>query len=372
MRVLLKIQKSDPPKLDQPSKWSRDFNDFISKCLIKDPSQRPTAEDLLKCPFINCTLDCKPLRDLLLEYRAEVVEEELVDDEAETKSLITLPALVVKLANALVVLSSTAEDGEIEVRISEHRASQLPLDLGTGEDDSTSLKSDTDVKMPDAVPPPSRKDLPDGLKREGDKEVEGVEERKKARKEEEKPALAPGDKGPAHRKPEALEKRISREKGPAPPPPALPKTEERPHQESTTSIAPEQQPQTFLQGSPIKAKDISPEPPLAKEDPRPPVELASSVVEPSSLTVSPLQTPLTVSDPSVSNTDNRKLNLVTPLVDNPPDDDDSLPPLDVVVIAAELNGMTKLMENHEIKNIGGVGRVSPNNILAEYGSVTIS
>ncbi|CAG2062591.1 unnamed protein product, partial [Timema podura] len=86
MRVLLKIQKSDPPKLDQPSKWSRDFNDFISKCLIKDPSQRPTAEDLLKCPFINCTLDCKPLRDLLLEYRAEVVEEELVDDEAEVSS----------------------------------------------------------------------------------------------------------------------------------------------------------------------------------------------------------------------------------------------------------------------------------------------
>nr|CAD7571689.1 unnamed protein product [Timema californicum] len=297
MRVLLKIQKSDPPKLDQPSKWSRDFNDFISKCLIKDPSQRPTAEDLLKCPFINCTLDCKPLRDLLLEYRAEVVEEELVDDEAE-----------------------------------EHRASQLPLDLGTGEDDSTSLKSDTDVKMPDAVPPPSRKDLPDGLKREGDKEVEGVEERKKARKEEEKPALAPGDKGPVQRKPEALEKRISREKGPAPPPPALPKTEERPHQEGTTSIATEQ-PQAFPQVSPIKV-DIFPEPPLAKEDPQPPVELAGSVVEPSSPTVSPLQTPLTVSDPSVSNTDNRKLNLVTPLVDNLPDDDDSPPPLDVVVIAA--------------------------------------
>lgn len=48
MRVLLKIQKSDPPKLDQPSKWSKDFNDFIAKALIKDPSQRPTADDLLK------------------------------------------------------------------------------------------------------------------------------------------------------------------------------------------------------------------------------------------------------------------------------------------------------------------------------------
>lgn len=35
MRVLLKIQKSEPPKLDQPSRWSKDFNEFLSKALIK-------------------------------------------------------------------------------------------------------------------------------------------------------------------------------------------------------------------------------------------------------------------------------------------------------------------------------------------------
>lgn len=35
MRVLLKIQKSEPPKLDQPSRWSKDFNDFLAKALIK-------------------------------------------------------------------------------------------------------------------------------------------------------------------------------------------------------------------------------------------------------------------------------------------------------------------------------------------------
>ena len=48
MRVLLKIQKSDPPSLDRPSKWSREFNDFVKMCLIKDPQQRPRAEELLK------------------------------------------------------------------------------------------------------------------------------------------------------------------------------------------------------------------------------------------------------------------------------------------------------------------------------------
>ncbi len=48
MRVLLKIQKSEPPKLDRPSKWSKDFNDFVRLSLIKDPNQRPGAEELLK------------------------------------------------------------------------------------------------------------------------------------------------------------------------------------------------------------------------------------------------------------------------------------------------------------------------------------
>ncbi|XP_011204222.2 serine/threonine-protein kinase 10 isoform X1 [Bactrocera dorsalis] len=82
MRVLLKIQKSDPPTLDQPSKWSKEFVDFLKKALVKDPQQRPPTDILLQHKFINCELDAKPIKDLLLEYKAEVVEE-VVDDDAE-------------------------------------------------------------------------------------------------------------------------------------------------------------------------------------------------------------------------------------------------------------------------------------------------
>lgn len=82
MRVLLKIQKSHPPALEQPSRWSKPFNDFISQCLVKDPNQRPTADELLKHPFVSSSnVSCKPLRDLILEYKAEVVEEVVVDEE---------------------------------------------------------------------------------------------------------------------------------------------------------------------------------------------------------------------------------------------------------------------------------------------------
>ncbi|XP_050743071.1 serine/threonine-protein kinase 10 isoform X1 [Drosophila biarmipes] len=82
MRVLLKIQKSEPPKLEQPSRWSKEFNDFLKKSLVKDPQVRPTTDVLMQHGFINRNLDSKPIKDLLLEYKAEVVEE-VVDDETE-------------------------------------------------------------------------------------------------------------------------------------------------------------------------------------------------------------------------------------------------------------------------------------------------
>ena len=41
MRVLLMIQKSDPPGLDWLSKWGRQLNDFLKCGLIKDPLLLP-------------------------------------------------------------------------------------------------------------------------------------------------------------------------------------------------------------------------------------------------------------------------------------------------------------------------------------------
>ncbi len=47
-RVLMKIRKSEPPKLRESHKWSKHFNDFVTKCLDKNPDTRPSARDLLK------------------------------------------------------------------------------------------------------------------------------------------------------------------------------------------------------------------------------------------------------------------------------------------------------------------------------------
>jgi len=53
MRAIFMIPSRPPPKATEPDKWSKEFNDFIAQCLIKNPEQRPTAADLLKHPFIG-------------------------------------------------------------------------------------------------------------------------------------------------------------------------------------------------------------------------------------------------------------------------------------------------------------------------------
>ncbi|CAH1131586.1 unnamed protein product [Ceutorhynchus assimilis] len=183
MRVLLKIQKSDPPKLEQPSKWSKEFNDFVTKALTKDPIKRPNCDDLLKHVFINRTLDDKPLRDLLLEYKAEVVEEELTDDDPE-----------------------------------DNRTSRVRLDI---EEDSASIQSN-EVDRKESSSPSSDKDdkkaptpVPSSVPAE--KKIPATD-----KKEDTAVRRSSHDKGPAPPPPQLQTQHSQdKEKGPAPSPPAV-------------------------------------------------------------------------------------------------------------------------------------------------------
>uniref|UniRef100_A0A8C9VDL0 non-specific serine/threonine protein kinase n=1 Tax=Scleropages formosus TaxID=113540 RepID=A0A8C9VDL0_SCLFO len=75
MRVLLKIAKSEPPTLMQPSRWSPEFNDFLRKALDKNVDNRCSSAQLLQHSFVTSVSDNKPLRELVAEAKAEVTEE---------------------------------------------------------------------------------------------------------------------------------------------------------------------------------------------------------------------------------------------------------------------------------------------------------
>uniref|UniRef100_A0A1I7RLT9 Protein kinase domain-containing protein n=1 Tax=Bursaphelenchus xylophilus TaxID=6326 RepID=A0A1I7RLT9_BURXY len=81
MRVVIKIQKSDPPKFDDPKKWSAFLNDFVACCLVKNPNERPSARDLKTHPFIKDTPDRRPIMALLSEKNADIVDEEVLMEE---------------------------------------------------------------------------------------------------------------------------------------------------------------------------------------------------------------------------------------------------------------------------------------------------
>jgi len=50
---MYEIPHSTPPKLKDEKKWSKKFQDFIADTLIKSPTDRPAAAQLLKvfCSF---------------------------------------------------------------------------------------------------------------------------------------------------------------------------------------------------------------------------------------------------------------------------------------------------------------------------------
>lgn len=57
MKIIMSVINSDPPKLKDPKMFSKDFNNFIKACLVKDPERRPTASDLLKHKFLAKAAD---------------------------------------------------------------------------------------------------------------------------------------------------------------------------------------------------------------------------------------------------------------------------------------------------------------------------
>ena len=83
--VMKKILNNPPKGLTNPNLWSNDFNDFVQKCLIFNPSQRPTAAQLLNHSFIKNNNLGKGIiiqrlinaMPLINKFREEINQEEI-------------------------------------------------------------------------------------------------------------------------------------------------------------------------------------------------------------------------------------------------------------------------------------------------------
>lgn len=68
MKVLFLIPKEKPPRLEG-SRWTKEFKDFVSLSLNKDPDRRPSARALLKHPFIRRAAKTDILQELVKKAR---------------------------------------------------------------------------------------------------------------------------------------------------------------------------------------------------------------------------------------------------------------------------------------------------------------
>ncbi|XP_053161648.1 STE20-like serine/threonine-protein kinase isoform X2 [Hemicordylus capensis] len=153
MRVLLKIAKSDPPSLGQPSKWSADFKDFLKKCLEKNVDARWNTAELLQHPFVTVASN-KPIRELIAEAKAEVTEEvedgKDEDEEEESENSLLPPN---KRASSDLSIASSEEDklsqnASILESVSEktERTSVEETSTKTLEDEKTNIEPDRTEK----------------------------------------------------------------------------------------------------------------------------------------------------------------------------------------------------------------------------------
>lgn len=93
MKVLMEIPKMPAPRLEG-TQYSKEFKDFVAKCLIKDPDQRPSAKDLLKHKFIRNAGRTEALQELILrrqEWEAGLEKKETLKYYAETLRNIKVP-----------------------------------------------------------------------------------------------------------------------------------------------------------------------------------------------------------------------------------------------------------------------------------------
>jgi len=192
MRAIFMIPSRPPPKPSEPEKWSKDFNDFVAQCLIKNPENRPVAGDLLKHNFIaksKSTSVLGPIIDEANEIIAKIGREEAMGlvgqsdsegDDAEDGE--TNDSTVVKQGTAIkrefenasydtMVVSS--EDGTMKVQTAAKDSYVPPFMQQFKKDDKYEKYSTEDLKK-----------MASEITSKMDKEIEAIKMRYNKQKKE--------------------------------------------------------------------------------------------------------------------------------------------------------------------------------------------
>ncbi|CAH1736324.1 serine/threonine-protein kinase 3 [Aphis gossypii] len=151
MRAIFMIPTKPPPSFREPDKWTPEFIDFVSQCLIKNPDERATATKMLDHEFIGNAKPPEILSQMIAEAReirenqtlrsnasckvtsAEHKDQNSKDDDIDSRTMIVDDSTLVPDKSKGTSLKSNSV-------IEELRTMVINSD---GEDDSTMKRHDT-------------------------------------------------------------------------------------------------------------------------------------------------------------------------------------------------------------------------------------
>ncbi|KAK7058327.1 hypothetical protein VNI00_001958 [Paramarasmius palmivorus] len=168
-KVLLRTIQDAPPTLDRDGgefKYSKAFQEMIESCLAKDPSRRPTAEQLLQSSFFKGTkkktyLISKILKDLPpLSQRQErrVLPNAQTHRSVESWDFATTihsPTLIKRRISQDFAAAATGQSDTVFEMDDEKENSRSPSRAVSFAADPTSINEEAEAELPDALSSPA-------------------------------------------------------------------------------------------------------------------------------------------------------------------------------------------------------------------------
>lgn len=159
MRAIFMIPTKPPPTFKDDERRSKEFLDFVSKCLVKNPEERATATQLLQHPFIESAKSVSVLNSMIQEA-LNIMEEESTreenEDETEESDEHVDSGTIVKFGdgndNTMIMNTATSVQSQDTMIVNSESGTLLESDLGTmvinsDDEDATMKRLDSDAKQ---------------------------------------------------------------------------------------------------------------------------------------------------------------------------------------------------------------------------------
>ncbi|CAB3239467.1 unnamed protein product [Arctia plantaginis] len=125
MRAIFMIPTKPPPSFREPDQWSPEFIDFVSQCLVKNPSERATAEFLLTHEFIGNAKHPSILSQMIADAR------EIRESQAYRNAHVTNNAKTFSANDGAYEEATMKQRGDGTLVPNRDATTDLAADLGT-------------------------------------------------------------------------------------------------------------------------------------------------------------------------------------------------------------------------------------------------